>query len=117
MDNEDQNKIVTEDYLTSKKGLGLSRNYVIRHSREFGCFARKPKRLFFLGRVIAHLHALADEAVVKAGKRRLQNEAQRQTVNKIFNEAKRKAVKVGGGVSGTINFAEYYHRNKRKEVK
>lgn len=109
MENEDPNRIVTEEYLTQH--MGLSKSWIARHARACGCFARKPRR-FFLSHVMAHIHALTEEVQTKACAKRAYERAQRQTVDKIFDQVARKN-KVAGNRSSIINFVDYYSKTKK----
>ena len=112
--NEDLNKIVTEKYLT--KNMGLSKNWVAKHARACGCFARNPRR-FFLQQVLNHLHALAEEAQSKAGARLMQRTAQRQVVRNMFDAIvkKRKLAKIKR--SPLDDFDKYFLEFDKKKGK
>lgn len=82
--------IVDEKYL--REHLGLSQNFINKHSRQMGVFKRKP-RMFFLQNVLEFLHNRAKESQRKVYKEQLAQSARRYEVNKMFKEIQSKHIK------------------------
>lgn len=68
--NSNQKQIVDQAYLESK--LHLSANFISRHSRAMGCFARNPRK-FLLDKVMKHLEQLASDVMINNKKNDLRN--------------------------------------------
>ena len=89
--------IVDEKYL--REHLGLSQNFINKHSRQMGVFKRKP-RMFFLQNVLEFLHNRAKESQRKVYKEQLAQSARKYEVNQMFKEIQSKHIKKGGKSSG-----------------